>query len=100
MPGWQSTFPLRRPGTAITLTDIERVVLAVVHESDGRWDTRGLDFEYYRRSQQPLEPSILHVLRHLESRGLVSEMAIEGGTGPGWRLTTEGAHAIEDRSAR
>lgn len=82
----------------MTLTDIERAVLVVVHESDGRWDTRGLDFEYYRRSQQPVKPSILHLLRQLKSRGLVSEVAIEGGTGPGWRLTADGARAIEGGS--
>jgi hypothetical protein len=77
------------------LTDLERTVLTVVHVSQGRWDTRGLDFEYYRRSQQPVEPSILHVLRDLESRGLVTEVPIEGGTGPGWKLTADGARAVD-----
>lgn len=82
----------------MTLNSIERTVLTVVQESDGRWDTRGLDFEYYRRSQQPVEPSILHLLRQLEARGLVSEVVIEGGTGPGWRLTDEGSSALEGDS--
>jgi hypothetical protein len=78
----------------VTLSEIERTVLDVVCASQGRWDTRGLDFEYYRRSQQPVEPSILHVLRDLESRGLVTEVPIEGGTGPGWKLTEDGARAL------
>jgi hypothetical protein len=75
------------------LSDAELVVLEVVATSDGRWDTRGLDFEYYRRSQVPLEPSLLHVLRDLEKRGLVIEVPIAGGTGPGWRLTLSGTRA-------
>lgn len=79
----------------MNLTNIERTILAVVQLSQGRWDTRGLDFEYYRRSQQPLESSILHVLRDLESRGLVAEVPIEGGTGPGWKLTADGTRVVE-----
>lgn len=78
----------------MTLSNIERAVLAVVQESEGRWDTRGLDFEYYRRSQELISPSILHVLRSLEGRGLVDEVPISGGTGPGWRLTPEGSAVI------
>jgi hypothetical protein len=72
----------------------ERVVLEVVGASGGRLDTRQLDFEYYARSQVLLEPNILHVLRNLERRGLVDSLPIEGGTGPGWRLTREGRRAL------
>lgn len=79
----------------MALTDIERTVLIVVRESEGNWDTRSLDFEYYRRSQQPLMPSILHTLRDLERRGFVSEVACQGGTGPAWQVTADGARAIE-----
>lgn len=80
----------------MTLTDVERTVLAAVLASEGRLDTRGLDFEYYRRSQEQVQPSILHVLRDLERRGLVREVPIEGGTGPGWRLTPEGVNEFGD----
>ncbi len=77
-----------------SLTESERTVLEVVAASGGRWDTRGLDFEYYRRSQMPVEPSLLHVLRDLATRGLVVEVPIAGGTGPGWDLTETGIRAI------
>jgi len=46
--------------------DPELIVLEAVGLSDGRWDTRHLDFEYYSRSQVLLEPNLLHVLRDLE----------------------------------
>ena len=80
----------------MTLSDTDRIVLAVVQESAGRWDTRNLDFEYSIRSQEPLEPSILHVLRGLEARDLVEEVSIQGGTGPGWRLTAAGMRAVRE----
>jgi hypothetical protein len=78
--------------------DPELIVLQVVGLSDGRWDTRHLDFEYYSRSQVLLEPNMLRVLRDLERRGLVLSVPIEGGTGPGWKLTSEGQRvlAVED----
>jgi hypothetical protein len=81
--------------------DHERIVLEVVAAGGGRLDTRHLDFEYYRRSQVLLEPSILHVLRDLERQGLVDSIPIDGGTGPGWRLTRAGRRALgaEDASA-
>lgn len=74
--------------------DNERIVLEVVAASDGRLDTRQLDFEYYARSQVLLEPNILHVLRDLERQGLVDSLSIQGGTGPGWRLTPAGRRAL------
>jgi hypothetical protein len=81
------------------LTRAERTVLEVVAESCGRWDTRALDFEYYGRSQELLEPSLLHVLRDLEARGLVVEVSIPGGTGPGWNVTPAG-RSVTDQSTR
>lgn len=78
----------------MNISEVERTVLEVVGLSDGRWDTRYLDFEYYRRSQILLDPSLMHVLKGLESRGLVESVAIDGGTGPGWRLTTVGRHNL------
>jgi hypothetical protein len=82
--------------------DSELIVLQVVGLSDGGWDTRHLDFEYYSRSQVSLEPNMLYVLRDLERRGLVLSVSIEGGTGPGWKLTSEGRRVLdgEDRSSR
>jgi hypothetical protein len=68
----------------------ERVVLEVVRASDGSWDTRQLDFHYYARSQVLLDPNILWLLRDLERRGLVAPVPIDGGCGPGWRLTRDG----------
>lgn len=75
------------------LNDSEGLILEIVAASEGRWDTRSLDFEYYRRRQRQLEPSLLHVLRDLERRGLVTEVPIVGGTGPGWKLTASGKYA-------
>ena len=71
----------------MTLSRQELLVLEVVRLSDGRSDTCSLDFEYHSRSQEPLEPHLLGVLRTLEARGLVAEVLIAGGTGPGWKLT-------------
>lgn len=81
--------------------DPELIVLEVVGLSDGRWDTRHLDFEYYSRSQVSLEPNMLRVLRDLERRGLVVPVPVEGGTGPGWKLTSEGRQVlgVEDPSS-
>ena len=72
----------------------ERIILEVVGASDGRLDTRQLDFEYYARAQVLLEPNILHMLRDLQRRGLVEPVPIEGGTGPGWRLTHTGRRVL------
>jgi hypothetical protein len=79
------------------MEDYELIVLEVVALADGRLDTRHLDFEYYSRSHFLLEPNIMHVLRGFERRGLVESVPIEGGTGPGWRLTVEGLRALADR---
>ena len=73
---------------------VELVILEIVELSQGRWDTRNLDFEYYSRSNELIQPNILYVLRDLERRGLVEAVAIEGGTGPGWRLTRSGHHLL------
>jgi hypothetical protein len=76
------------------LSRAELVVLTVVRDSAGRWDTRNLDYQYHGRSQELLEPNILHVLRDLESRGYVEEVAIHGGTGPGRVPTAQGYAAL------
>jgi hypothetical protein len=78
----------------IVVKDHELVVLKVVGLSDGRWDTRTLDFEYYSRSRVLLQPHILYVLRDLERQGLVESVPVEGGTGPGWKLTSEGRRVL------
>lgn len=72
----------------------ERLVLEIVGRSDGRLDTRHLDFEYYSRSRVLLQPNLLQLLRRLEQRGLVASVTIEGGTGPGWQLTDEGRRSL------
>jgi hypothetical protein len=77
----------------------ELIVLEVVALGDGRLDTRQLDFEYYSRSRRLLEPNILHVLRDFERRGLVESVLIEGGTGPGWKLTIEGRRVLGSQEA-
>jgi hypothetical protein len=76
----------------------ELIVLEVVELSDGRWDTRHLDFEFYSRSRVLLDPNILHVLRDFERQGLAVSVPLEGGTGPGWRLTPEGRRLLRRRS--
>jgi len=79
----------------MTLSPSERTLLEVVRKSDGGWDTRGIDFGYYSREPSELmQPSILHVLRDMESRGLVTAIDT-GGTGPAWRLTERGARLLE-----
>ncbi len=76
------------------LAQHERLVLEIVGQSDGRLDTRHLDFEYYSRSRVLLQPNLLQVLRRLEQRGLVESVTIEGGTGPGWQLTDDGRQSL------
>ncbi len=76
------------------LAQHERLVLEIVGQSDGRLDTRHLDFEYYSRSRVLLQPNLLQVLRRLEQRGLVESVTIEGGTGPGWQLTVDGRQSL------
>lgn len=69
----------------IEVLDHELIILQVVRLSDGRWDTRHLDFEYYSRSRVLLEPNILRVLRDFERRGLVESVPVEGGPAPAGR---------------
>lgn len=78
------------------LSDQERVLLELVHASQGRSDTRSLDFQYHRRSSAPLVPHLLAVLQDLEVRGLVSAVTVDRGTGPGWTLTPAGALALAE----
>ena len=77
----------------VELSPAQRALLAAVDASGGRWDTRGIDFEYYRRSQEPI--AVLDTLRELEVADLVAAVDIPGGTGPGWRLTSIGREALE-----
>lgn len=41
----------------------QRTLLEFVRESEGRWTTRSIDFEYYGRSDKVIEPSVLEALR-------------------------------------
>lgn len=47
---------------------VELVILKIVELSQGCWDTRNLDFEYYSRSNALIQPNILYVLRDLVAR--------------------------------
>ncbi|GAB97728.1 hypothetical protein KILIM_079_00260 [Kineosphaera limosa NBRC 100340] len=73
----------------------ELVILDVVRISNGKSDTRNLDFAYYRRSSVFLDPHILHVLLEFEAQGLVSRVEIHNGTGPGWQLLPKGLTALK-----
>lgn len=75
------------------LTAKRRLLLEVVKESRGEWDTRNIDYVFHSRAGS-VEGSLLAELRELEAAGLVAEVPIEGGTGPGWRLTPAGEGAI------
>jgi hypothetical protein len=75
------------------LTAMRRLLLDVVKESGGEWDTRNIDYVFNSRAGS-LEGSLLVELRRLGTAGLVVEVPVEGGTGPGWRLTPAGEVAI------
>ena len=82
-----------------TLQDPYRLLLEVVRDSRGGADTRNIDYEFYRRAGESkrsseLERSLLAALRDLETRGLVEEVPIPGGTGPGWRRTPAGEQGL------
>ncbi len=75
------------------LDDMQSLLLEVVRESDGRWDTRNIDHVFHARSGA-VEGSLLATLRDLERRSLIAEVHIEGGTGPGWRITDVGEQEL------
>ena len=88
-------------GDMTTLDDPHRLLLEVVRDSRGEADTRNIDYEFYRRAGESrrsseLDGSLLATLRELETRGLVDEVPIPGGTGPGWRLTPAGEQGLSD----
>jgi hypothetical protein len=76
-----------------------RLVLEVIRDGDGRWDTRAVDLELGRRGAL-IETGILGDLRQLAAGGLIQEDNSEPhGTGPRWRLTASGIAWLEAASA-
>ena len=68
-----------------------RLILEVVREGHGQWDTRTVDLELGRRGAH-IETGILPELRQLADWNLIEEDDGEPrGTGPRWRLTVLGA---------
>jgi hypothetical protein len=72
-----------------------RLVLEVVRDGGGRWDTRTIDLELGRRGAH-VESGITADLRKAADQDLIQEDHSEPrGTGPRWRLTALGAAWLE-----
>jgi hypothetical protein len=72
-----------------------RLVLEIIRDGGGRWDTRMVDLELGRRGAH-IESGITADLRQLADRHLIQEDNSEPrGTGPRWRLTDLGAAWLE-----
>lgn len=72
-----------------------RLLLEVVRDGDGRWDTRTIDLELGRRGAH-IEGGILADLRQIADQHLIQEDNSEPrGTGPRWKLTGLGASWLE-----
>ena len=75
-----------------------RVVLEVVRDGGGRWDTRTIDLELGRRGAR-IETGILADLRHVAQAGLIEQDHSQPrGTGPRWRLTELAAAWLQSSS--
>lgn len=72
----------------------QKILLTVVRDSEGRWDTRNID-HYFHRRQGTLSRSVLAELRELESLGIVIAEGIANGTGPAWQLTDAGLRELD-----
>jgi DNA-binding HxlR family transcriptional regulator len=71
------------------------MVLEVIRDGGGRWDTRTIDLELGRRGAY-IEQGILADLRELADKNLIEENNdVHVGTGPRWRLTEFGAAQLE-----
>ncbi|GAA4444485.1 hypothetical protein GCM10023170_022030 [Phytohabitans houttuyneae] len=72
-----------------------RLLLEVVRDGAGRWDTRTIDLELGRRGAH-VDSGIMADLRQLADRHLVQEdNNPPQGTGPRWQLTALGAAWLE-----
>lgn len=70
------------------------IVLAVVREGAGRWDTRRIDIELGLRGVV-IDHGILRDMVLLSEQGLIERVASDrSGTGPYWRLTQEGERVL------
>lgn len=75
-----------------------RLVLEVIRDGSGRWDTRTIDLELGRRGAR-IDCAITADLRQLADRHLIQEDNTEPrGTGPRWHLTNIGAAWLEASS--
>jgi hypothetical protein len=75
-----------------------RLVLEVVRDGGGRWDTRTIDLELGRRGAH-IGTGIHADLQHVAQSGLIEEDHSEPrGTGPRWRLTELGAAWLQSSS--
>ncbi len=72
----------------------QKILLTVVRESEGRWDTRDIDHCFHRR-QGTRSRSVLAELRELESLGIVIAKEVPNGTGPAWQLTDAGLRELD-----
>jgi hypothetical protein len=72
------------------------LLLELVAESEGRWDTRTLDVLFYERGGTE-GPTVLSRLAELEAGGYIRRLDIEGGTGPAFKLTEAGAEMLARR---
>lgn len=75
------------------LSSNQKILLAVVQESGGRWDTRNID-HYFHRRKGVLARTVLAELRNLESLGFVVAREFPNGTGPAWQLTEAGIREV------
>lgn len=72
-----------------------RLLLEVVRDGGGRWDTRTIDLELGRRGAH-IEGDILADLRRISNQHLIQEDNSEPrGTGPRWKLAGLGAAWLE-----
>lgn len=74
------------------------MILEVIRDGGGRWDTRSIDLELGRRGAQ-IESGILSDLRRLADQYLIREDgAAPQRTGPRWHLTARGAKWLEGKA--
>jgi hypothetical protein len=74
---------------------LTRMLLEVIRDGGGLWDTRSIDLELGRRGAH-IESGILADLRRLADQHLIQEDNSEPrGTGPRWLLTSLGASWLE-----
>ena len=77
-----------------------RLVLEVIRDGGGQWDTRTIDLELGRRGAR-IETGIMDDLRRLVDQNLIQADDSEPkGTGPRWRLTDLGLGWLQEPSTK